>query len=177
MIIVAVWAWALPWTAALGFTRLSGRSRYVRVAAMALPMILSTELTIVVLIEEGNEAVARVLGVTAILVVLGTIITPVLQKLAGLSRRDGVQTTKLQLDLTCPRCGLEQRLPSGPSRCGQCRLKFRIDIEEPVCPTCGYVLHQLTQPTCPECGTALAPEEITRVDRSADAESAAEASR
>jgi DNA-directed RNA polymerase subunit RPC12/RpoP len=40
----------------------------------------------------------------------------------------------------------------GDSKCGNCGLKFRIEIEEPRCARCGYLLWQLTERRCPECG-------------------------
>jgi hypothetical protein len=63
--------------------------------------------------------------------------------------------------LTCPRCQTLQMLPEGrPARCSTCRLKIKIDIEEPACPNCGFNLHRLTRPTCPECGFALDAQDV-----------------
>jgi len=55
---------------------------------------------------------------------------------------------------------MAQTVQSGHTRCAQCRLKFHIEIEEPRCPKCNYLLHMLTEPRCPECGGALGAEEL-----------------
>jgi hypothetical protein len=44
---------------------------------------------------------------------------------------------------------------AGASQCTACGLKLRIEIEEPRCAKCDYLLWQLPQRRCPECGTAF----------------------
>ncbi|MGN6367226.1 MAG: hypothetical protein ACTHN5_03090 [Phycisphaerae bacterium] len=62
------------------------------------------------------------------------------------------------IHLQCPRCKKFQDVPLGSGYCSGCRLRIRVEVEEPRCPKCGYNLHQLTRPICPECGEQLAPE-------------------
>jgi predicted amidophosphoribosyltransferase len=48
----------------------------------------------------------------------------------------------------------------GESRCGHCKLRLSISVEEPVCPNCRYNLHGLTEARCPECGCELDAEDV-----------------
>jgi len=70
-----------------------------------------------------------------------------------------------RLEMTCPRCGAEQTLPSGVTRCGRCRQTLRIEVEEPRC-ECGYLLFRLEGDQCPECGRALVAEGSVAPDTS-----------
>jgi len=66
-----------------------------------------------------------------------------------------------RLELTCPNCGFEQSLPTGPTACVDCRFALLIRIEEPRC-ACGYLLHHLEADTCPECGRIVPENERWR---------------
>ena len=66
----------------------------------------------------------------------------------------------MAIKLQCLRCMTEQAVRTGVSRCRVCRLKSHIHIEEPRCPSCRYLLHELTEPRCLECGQALNPGEL-----------------
>ena len=59
------------------------------------------------------------------------------------------------LETTCPRCRSATRVPLGPSACGVCGLRFRLDVEEPRCLGCGYWLRAIQSDTCPECGRSV----------------------
>jgi predicted RNA-binding Zn-ribbon protein involved in translation (DUF1610 family) len=73
------------------------------------------------------------------------------------------QSVEDAVQLTCPRCGKPQSLPAGETaRCADCRLKIKVEVEEPACPNCGFNLHRLTRPTCPECGFALDTQDVAQ---------------
>lgn len=59
------------------------------------------------------------------------------------------------LVLICPRCHLQQTLGFGQSNCRQCDLRFAIEVTEPRCPACQYLLFGLTSSQCPECGAEV----------------------
>ena len=61
---------------------------------------------------------------------------------------------RIEVDLTCPRCGVEQPIRTGSAKCTGCGLRIRIDVEEPRC-ECGYLLYQLEGDVCPECGRSI----------------------
>lgn len=160
MLLATIWAWALPWAALAGLTAFDNWMRWARLATIGLTFAMAGLLTLILVAEIEEDVVFRLVGVVGILLALGSVSTPILHRVAGIERRLSVQTTPLEVKLTCPRCLLEQVLPVGRSRCRGCRLKFTLDVEEPRCPGCGYALHRLTQPRCPECGLQLAPTEV-----------------
>jgi hypothetical protein len=85
-------------------------------------------------------------GTLGVLVLNKFFATPVVNVLSAID-----QTVRVR----CPRCLKDQELPTGESACGACKLKFKIEIEEPLCPNCRYSLRGLIQPVCPECGLRL----------------------
>lgn len=164
MIALAVWTWAIPWAAVLAYFDLRGWTRWVQILSVTVTLFAALSISAGLFIERYyDDLVWKSIGVTGILTLLGTIATPVLYKIVGIEKIEQVESTPMQLKLTCPRCLLEQTVPHGHSRCRQCRLKFEIRIEEPRCQKCNYLLHQLTTPVCPECGTRLSQEEIGMV--------------
>ena len=85
----------------------------------------------------------------------------VLNRFFGIKMPNPLSSVQAMVWLKCPRCLKEQEIAAGAeTRCTSCKLKIKVEVEEPLCPKCGYNLHQLTRPVCPECGTALSPEEI-----------------
>lgn len=160
MVIIAVWAVALPHMALLSLATLKGLYRWVRRGAVGAVLSLATLITLGVIFEPNEDFWIRLVGVFGILTALGTIIVPVLVKVAGIEQESGVESTPLDIKITCPRCLLEQTVTSGHSRCAGCKLRFEIKIQEPRCPKCDYLLHKLTAPVCPECGQSLGDEEV-----------------
>lgn len=81
-------------------------------------------------------------------------IVPIMALLELVNRRlqrGSMPVTGIVINLTCPRCGRVQDMVTGAGMCADCRLKIRLEIEEPRC-ECGYLLFKLTGETCPECG-------------------------
>ncbi len=168
---LGVWAVALPHAGLLSLAQLSkGVWRWVQFLSITAVLLFAGLLTAMVVLEFDEEVAIRCLGVLGILTALGTIGVPLLTKLHRIEKLDRVESTALALKLTCPRCLLEQVITNGHARCRQCRLKFHIEIEEPRCPGCNYLLHQLVSPQCPECGLALSQEEVVAADAAATRE-------
>jgi hypothetical protein len=90
----------------------------------------------------------------------GVLTVFVLNKFFGIKVIDPLSIAAANIWLRCPRCSKEQEIVSGESRCVACKLRIKIEVEEPLCPKCGYNLHALTHPFCPECGTTLYGETI-----------------
>lgn len=162
MFLVAVWAIALPHAGLLAVPRFAGALPWAQRAAVMAVFSLAGLVTFATLTElAGDEDLwFRVIGVLGILAALGTISVPILARVQGIDKLANVESTPMEVQLTCPRCLTQQTLPTGPSRCRSCRLKFEISIEEPRCPGCNYLLHKLTEPVCPECGRKLGRDEI-----------------
>tara|TARA_R100000657_G_C4679308_1_gene126823 strand:- start:262 stop:1089 length:828 start_codon:yes stop_codon:yes gene_type:complete len=71
----------------------------------------------------------------------------------------GLLSGSIEVSLVCPRCSNQISAKSNQeSRCEHCRLKVRVEVEEPRC-RCGYLLYQLESDTCPECGRAIDPND------------------
>ncbi|MCL2640156.1 MAG: hypothetical protein FWD53_04865 [Phycisphaerales bacterium] len=98
-----------------------------------------------------------------IFAIAGTIAISILNKFFGIKIKNPVTYSSTTLYLQCPRCRTFQDLSEGESACLSCKLKFKIEVEEPVCPTCGYNLHMLTSSRCPECGTVFRLENTPTV--------------
>ena len=160
--LVAVWSIALPHMGFLALAQLKHFAIWARRGAMLASLLLALTFTFGIIFEPNDESWFRLLGVFGILTALGTIVVPVLVKVAGIEKEAGVESTELDIRITCPRCLLEQTVHTGHSRCEGCKLRFEIKIEEPRCPRCDYLLHKLTSPVCPECGYALDDEEMAR---------------
>jgi hypothetical protein len=103
------------------------------------------------------EWVGRLAGAAGILACCGSLAMLVL---ARLNRRvDFVPLTDMPLAVTviCPRCKRKAKVPLGSGACGACGLRIQLNIEEPRCPECGYLIYKLTSDRCPECGTSIQP--------------------
>lgn len=160
LISIAIWAVALPVYGHVALTRFKNLFWLVRLGTLLMIILMAVVLTVVVWSNGGDDFIARLIASGMILTLLGVIATPVLHKIAGDKIRPEPETTKLELNIECPRCRTRQTLPQGESRCVRCRLRFNIDVEEPRCPGCGYLLYQLTSPRCPECGREVAEADV-----------------
>ncbi len=154
--VAMVAAVALPHVGLVSLARLRTQYEWVRLCTLAAIIVLAGLISTSILFEIDNEEWFRLVGVVAIVTVCGTIAVPILHRVSAIRVRESIQTTELQIELTCPRCRRSQTLPMGRSKCGQCGLGISISIEEAQCRVCGYPLHGLTSTTCPECGTPLA---------------------
>lgn len=103
----------------------------------------------------SEEALARVGGAAGIIAGCGTL---ALLVLARLNRRIAIKpelTEIKEITIVCPICRKKQTVPLGNSTCTLCGLKLHIQVEEPRCPNCNYLLVMLQSERCPECGTPL----------------------
>jgi len=162
--VAAVLAVGLPHMGLISLAPPSTASlRWSRLLTLTLIPLLAALIISGILYEPSYPTAltwARAIGVLSVVVVFGSLAVPILVRVHGIDRAAGVESTTLNLSLICPRCFHQQTLPTGSSRCEKCRLKFRIDIEEPRCPHCNYLLHELTRPVCPECGKSLSHDEL-----------------
>ncbi|MBI4717461.1 MAG: hypothetical protein HY763_06630 [Planctomycetes bacterium] len=149
-----VWAVALPLIGLTALARLERGYRWVRTATIVATVLLAALETFEILGGHFriNECAFGVLGV---LCACGFIALPILDRVSMLHKREAARSVELKLSLTCPRCSTTQVLPVGRSRCAKCRLLINVEIEEDLCPRCGYSLYRLESAACPECGLAL----------------------
>lgn len=145
----------------LGMRLVGGFARGLRLATLAVTALVTISLF----------AMPSLLGAAAGRAATGPIATGLLA-VAGLhlamlvtaradarteQRREARRPDRATVTLQCPRCSLWVRMHAGLILCPGCRLKLRIEFEEPRC-GCGYPLHQLAGPSCPECGVEVPPE-------------------
>ncbi len=86
----------------------------------------------------------------------------VLNKFFAIKPVEQLREVTHTLTVCCPRCLSTQELPVGESNCRHCKLHFKIEVEEPRCRNCQYILRGLTRPICPECGTVFREEELVQ---------------
>lgn len=165
--VVTTWAISLPAAGLLRMTRFEGILVAYRNGVTLLALVSAACISIAIVAEPRDEFAGRLLGVLLITTFLGAISIPILFRIYGVETRRPVETSPLEIQLTCPRCLLAQTAPSGPSRCARCKLKFTLEIEEPRCPECNYLLYRLTTPRCPECGHALGADDVEASDQPA----------
>ncbi len=145
----------IPHIGLISMARLRTQWTIVQTATIVVTAILAGIVLYCIYGNPKEDLWARILGIAAIATACGTIAVPILHRVSAISLRESISTTALMLELTCPRCAKKQELGVGRSKCGQCGLKFVIEIEEDNCRKCGYPLYKLTSPTCPECGTSI----------------------
>jgi hypothetical protein len=155
LVIACILAVAGPHAGLLSLARLRRSYEWVRVATAILIALLTGLILAMILAETDDDLLVRLGGILGIGVACGTIAVPILHRVSAIAKEESIQTTALELSLTCPRCSTTQTLRAGRSQCGACGLRFRIEIEEEHCEGCGYVLYRLESAHCPECGRPI----------------------
>jgi hypothetical protein len=142
----------------VGMARLHRGWEWVRRLTVAAAVLLNLCIGVALFAHAGpTDWFVRLMAASGILAACGVVAVPILHRVSAIRTRTETRTTALQIQLTCPRCALQQTLPVGRPRCGGCRLQLVLDVEEEHCPKCGYALYSLTSDKCPECGTAILP--------------------
>ncbi len=158
----------IAWVCAVGFAllglvslaRLRQSWRFIQLGTAVVISLLASLIVFLILFADeiehyDVELLGRFAGILGIASACGVISLPILHRASALRVRQDVRTVELRLSLVCPRCGEQQELPAGRSRCVKCSLRFVIEIEEDNCGKCGYPLYKLESAVCPECGTPI----------------------
>jgi hypothetical protein len=141
-----------------GFARVN-----LRVALISAPLVAGI-LASLILLDEWywlGELAVRIVGIAGIVASGSSVAAGVLWFLERRPEQDepGLLGAGVPVELVCPRCGSMIRGRSNREcRCEGCRLKVRVEVEEPRC-ACGYLLYQLVGDVCPECGRAVGAED------------------
>ncbi|MCL2639713.1 MAG: hypothetical protein FWD53_02600 [Phycisphaerales bacterium] len=98
------------------------------------------------------DKAATAIGIFA---VAGIFVVFLLNQFFGIKIKNPVTYSAATVHLQCPRCKTFQDVSEGESVCHVCNLRFKFEVEEPVCAKCGYNLYNLTGSRCPECGTVF----------------------
>lgn len=150
--VVLVVAFACAHTSLLLHVPLRRGRTWLRNWTHAAAWLTAIELAGLILWEIDDDLAFRVLGALAVLTTCGTLTVLILARLQQVENVARLTTTAATVELRCPRCTVLQTVNAGKSRCHACGLKFNIEIEEPRCPQCDYLLWQLPERRCPECG-------------------------
>jgi hypothetical protein len=160
---LAYLAVALPMAGLLSLTRFAHPIlRGIRIGTLTLVFLCAGTLSFAIWREQDLDfdQYFSVLGVISIGTGLGVVGLPLLHKLAGMPPPSETVAMDVRVTIVCPRCGTAQTVAAGESRCQRCKLRFFLEVEEPRCPKCSYLLFQLTEPRCPECGQALSGDDV-----------------
>lgn len=122
-------------------------------ATLGAAWTLAAMASIFIVQEVSDELAWRIFGAVGVIAASGTLALVILAKLRKVQRVEQVQTSSVRIDLRCPRCEKHQTITAGAAACDACGLKFRLEIEEPRCAKCDYLLWNLPERRCPECGT------------------------
>ncbi|MBL4590718.1 MAG: hypothetical protein JKY96_02035 [Phycisphaerales bacterium] len=99
----------------------------------------------------------RLMGVSAIVAGGTSIATGAMMLFGAKPGEDepGMLVGTIPVSISCPRCAAGLTIDSNrEGRCSACRLKIRVEVEEPRC-SCGYLLFELAAEVCPECGKPI----------------------
>lgn len=138
--------------------------RIIKRTALISAMILVAIVTFGIIFDgfgSLDELFVRLMAIASIFVAGATIAAGAIAIFAPKPGEDeqGTLSASIPISLQCPRCDCTINAHSNKdARCPTCKLKVRIQIEEPRC-LCGYLLYQLNTDTCPECGKPIPESE------------------
>ncbi len=133
----------------------TGRVDWLLRGVVACIWALAVLVSGMIIWEPSGEFWFRLLGALGVLDASGSLALAIVARLRQVGKIEKLQSTPARIEIRCPRCTTPQTVDAGASKCGVCGLKFRIEIEEPRCEKCDYLLWQLPERRCPECGTAF----------------------
>ncbi len=150
--VAALIAFSLSHTCLLGRVHITSTTVWVVRGTIVCVWLVAVIWSYAILADDFDEFMVRILGAAGVLDTCGSLTLVVLARLKRVQKIEHLQTSAREIELTCPRCTKRQVVCAGDSKCRECGLRFRIEIEEPRCARCGYLLWQLTERRCPECG-------------------------
>lgn len=126
-------------------------------ACIVMAVLTCLFIDLAMLVEGAEETFGRLAAAAGVMAACGTLAILILARLMrGVLSDARTASGQFTINLTCPRCRTRQDLPPGDGKCAKCDLRINIEIEEPTCPECGYLLLHLTGDNCPECGKPIA---------------------
>jgi len=150
-----IWAAVFALISLLSFCRIPKRWRWLRsatgVCLIAAGLLLSDIATLVGL-PHSSTISPTLVDIAAILSACGCATMLLIHQGFYFQRLDAFRAGPLEVQLACPRCGLQHAAPVGRTHCPGCRLMLSIELADAHCDTCGYPLYKLPGNRCPECG-------------------------
>jgi hypothetical protein len=130
-----------------------GSAAWLLRGALVCVWAMAAMASVTIVEDFDDEFWFRLLGAVGVLDATGSLALLILAKLHKVGKVEKLQSAAPQVELRCPRCTTLQQVAVGAATCNTCGLKFRLEIEEPRCAKCDYLLWQLPERRCPECGT------------------------
>lgn len=127
--------------------------RHILLATFIAVWLLAVMGSLTIVYDVDAEFWYRGLGAVGVLDACGSLALLITAKIARVEKTEELEVATKRIELRCPRCTTQQTVDIGAAQCNSCGLKFRIDVDEPRCATCDYLLWQLPERRCPECGT------------------------
>lgn len=134
--------------------------RWLKPVTIVLAVLLAGTIDTAVVFDrvlDSNieESLARLAGAFGILTGSGSLALAVI---TGMHRAEAEQPYAGQIKamtVVCPHCQKKQVVGLGDGVCGDCGLRIHIQVQDPKCPMCEYLLYKLQSDHCPECGAAI----------------------
>lgn len=133
-------------------------ARWLKAAVLALAWIttVAMDLMIVMDYQQMNaDLLGRLATSAGILTGCGTLALLVLARLGRKAISPGEMPNITAITLVCPVCGKRATGDLGSCICRNCGMGFRVELREPRCKSCNYLLLMLRADRCPECGTPV----------------------
>ena len=153
--IAAIIAFSFAHTALLAHVPASLAVRWLLGVALFSLWTVAAMVSAAIIWELQADGWYRVMGAVGVVDASASLALIIMALLRRVGKVEKLQSADVQVELHCPRCTTLQKVAVGASRCSACGLKFRLEVEEPRCAKCDYLLWQLTERRCPECGTAF----------------------
>ncbi len=115
-----------------------------------------------------TELLTRVSGASGILTCCGMLAMLVLSRMNKRVERPAVLSELRSLEVICPGCAQKQVIDVGGAVCEKCGLRMRVEIAEPRCSRCDYLLFGQRYERCPECGDPVRYDEMARMGWAGD---------
>jgi hypothetical protein len=146
---------------------LSATQTWVRTTALGSVILTAALLDALVIDDKlvsvgiDDEVLGRCAAASAIVAGCSTLALIVLARINRRVDLESLTTDFLTMAVVCPRCAKKQVVQIGGAVCSACKLRITIQVEEPRCPKCDYLLYGLPTSRCPECGTSVTAETAT----------------
>ncbi len=122
------WSLALALVSLIALARVERKYLFAPVATALLAFVLAGLISALIMFgSDPSEGLMRAMVVVSILVVLGTISTPVLHRISALEP-ELAEAIGETVELFCPRCRRRQTLLLGADHCHRCGLEIGVTI-------------------------------------------------
>ena len=155
--IVSVSLLAAYWSA-IRLVKVGRPAQWLKTTVLVLACITTLAMDVTIFADYQKidlDMVRRLAAAAVILTGCGTLALLVLMRLARKEIPSGEMPEIQTITLICPVCSKRVTGHPGACACAHCGLGFRIEIKEPRCTACNYLLLMLHSDRCPECGAPV----------------------